>query len=246
MKIITTILLTFIILLLFLYGTLYLFFNLTSRTNSINTNLRPIVIKYPLLRTLLRLHQIGDYRYDIGNNNYKDLEITVYQNRSNKLNSNTLNAISNQLYNILKQPKNVTFVEKELPSDIPVEIDDSQMKSVLKKYPLTNIDKARIQIFVLDKYTQIPTYAGLVRNANSVFLFMEPIKDVSRFQSSSMAAEVGAILHEIGHLLGAEHIDAFDCIMTDKVENYNYGRPTSIRDKYCPEDIIEIQNSFRF
>lgn len=241
MKIFATIFLIIIILLFGLYAILYYSFNLSDPGHWINQKYRQQIIKYPLFRNLLRLHQVGDYRYGFVENNNKNLEIVIFQKDSHKLNPDTYTKVADQIYSLIKQPKQVIFTDKKLDEDINGTVDDQDLKNLTNSYSLNKNNVDYLKIFVLDEYTPIPTYAGIVNNANTIFLFTKPIAGITGGRNPS-AVETSTILHEFGHLLGAGHIDKDNCIMSQKVENIS-GRPTAFTTIYCNEDLQEIRKS---
>lgn len=222
---------------------LYYSFNLSDPSHWLNQKYRNQVIKYPLLRNILRLHQVGDYRYEFVENNNKNLEIIIYQKDNHKLNPDTYAKVADQIYSLVKQPKQVVFTEKKLEESVNGIVDDDDLKKLANSYSLPKNNITYLKIFVLDEYTPIPTYAGIVNNANTIFLFTKPIASITGGRSPA-AVETSTILHEFGHLLGAGHINKDNCIMSEKVENIS-GRPTAFMTTYCREDLEEIDNSLK-
>lgn len=237
-------LLLLIILTAFFFILLYISFNFIAPDNPLNQVFRLKIAKIVPLRKIFKLYQVGDARSDyLTIDNFKKLEITVYSFPGESLNPLTKEKIVDQISQIIEQPKQITIVEKNYREETNAEVDDKMIHSLLKAYPVNLKGQANLQIFILDRYSPQPSFAGLVKNAYSIFLFNQPINNISNFETSTYKIETSTILHEFAHLLGAGHVEKDGCILSEKVENITYGRPTMFTTTYCVEDIEKIESA---
>lgn len=238
--------LLFVILVTFSYAILYYFFNLTNPDNSINKNYRKYIIPNYFLRNIFRFHQAGDARLDFATEkNFKKLIVIAYYQEEEILYPETIELAVSEIKNIVKKSE-ITIKKVPLLMSFSDAVSDDDLRTISKKYPakwpIFN-ETAILQIFILRKYAPFPTFAGLVKDDHNIFIFMDSIRGVSDQQSSTQNAEVSTILHEFGHLLGAEHVNDDSCIMSGKVENIIDGFPTIISNTYCSLDYEEIEKA---
>lgn len=217
-----------------------------SSNNSVNNSFRKKIISNYFLRRILRLSQVGDARFDFATNNeFTRLKIVVYYQNGEVLYQETVEKAVDEIRKVVN--KNEILIKK-LPLTVLIDdfTNDNKLNQLVKKYPSkwsTSEKTAAFQIFILKKYSLHPTYAGLVKDDHNIFIFMDAIKDVSNMQKTTQEAEVSTILHEFGHLLGANHVSNMGCIMNEKVENLTDNFPAIINTSYCPEDLEEINAS---
>jgi hypothetical protein len=242
-KIAVIIFLSLIIIFSFSFSFLFYIFNVAPPENSFSQKYRQTVLQNYVLKEFLRLNQPGDARYDLKNN--QKIRIDVYYQNDLRLRPDTLPRVVLELKQVLAD-KDISYDAQPLGIEINPVINDEGIKELLKQKPVdwSFMDStARVQIFVLKEYEEVPTYVGLVQDANNIFLFMNMIKDVSDQQESSYKIEVSTILHEFAHLLGADHVEAQDCILNERVENVRHGMPVSFRTSFCQQDIEEINKA---
>lgn len=229
------------------FSVLYISFNLTDPANSINTNLRKHVLKHPIPRKLLRLQQVGDARYEYMHQRSRPFEIYLYYQEHVSLEQKTLVSIQREMQFITHKYAGIRVHDPIVISGVGDKIDDEDINAVLDAYaadtPILS-HTVPLHIFLLGYYLPHPSYAGIVSDAHSIVLFKDAIINVSESQQSREAVEISTILHEFGHLAGADHIENSDCIMADTVENLNFfNKISTIRTSYCEEDVQAIQQA---
>jgi len=231
-----------------LYIFLYYTFNLAASDNWINIRYRKIILSRYYLKSLLKLRQIGDARFDYATaNNFTTIILRTYIQSGQTLEPDTLNRVAEEIKRSLTGTKKIIIDKPRMLYDMNESADDAQLTELLQLYrPYISLPEKTftVQIFVLNKYVPEPTYAGLVLNDTSIFIFTDAIRGVSDLQRTPQNAEVSTILHEYAHLLGAEHTDSYNCILLPEVENRTFfNRPAAIVDTYCPSDIEEMRKA---
>lgn len=231
----------------FSFAILYYFLNINSPDNTINNSFRKKIIASFFLRRIFRLNQVGDARYDFtSNEKFKRININVYYQYGEVLYPQTIEKAAFKIQEITKKPKGITIKKIPITTFIQDHVTDQEINLLTKKYPakwITTDDTVTLQIFILKKYNEFPTYAGIVKDAHNIFIFKDSISDVSDRQATTQDAEISTILHEFAHLLGADHVGNPTCILHEKVENLTDNLPTDINTSYCQEDLEAIQDS---
>jgi hypothetical protein len=230
----------------FTYIILSVSFNLTREDNPVNILLRKKVIPYGWARYILRLSQPGDARFDYGTSGeFRQMDIAVYRQDGVSLDPSAMDIVIREIKRVVDKPEGITLGNPELIDESWDTVSDADLLSLTRKYSPKLYFTGKsvpLSIMVLKKYAPHPTYAGLVTDANSIFIFKDAITDVSDRQVSDRDAEVSTILHEFGHLLGADHVPGNGCILSEQVENTTFfNLPSVITDSYCDTDIDEIR-----
>lgn len=247
---ITTFILLVIIFVNAAFCILYISFNLLEPTNQLNVYFRKRVLISSPLRKLFRLSQVGDARYDFMYARNIPLTIHLFYQEGVSLTPKTKNEILNRIQFVTHKYVAGTFEGPRTLQGIHDKVTEEDLKILRTTYAKSTsfFEKSvPLNIFVLNYYTPHPSYAGLVEDANSIFLFKDAIINVSETTDTIPSMEISTILHEFGHLGGAEHIEDPNCIMIDKVESLNFfNKISSIRDSYCEEDVKAIEKALSF
>lgn len=238
----------FFIIISVVYSVFYISFNLTDNNNLVNSEFRLKFIQNHQLRNIFRLRQIGDARYDYKNNaQFPKLSINTYSQEGYELSKETLPLVINEMKRVIDKTDIEIFNDPDQLS-VGNEVDDNKIADLIKSYPAefsSSTKTAPVNIFILSRYSPAPSLIGIVKNDSSIFIFMDPVQNVSDRQKTTTNTEVSTVLHEFAHLLGANHITEDDCILSEKVENLTVNlTPSIITGSYCQKDIEEIQNSF--
>jgi len=242
-KIIISSILIIVIGLIFSFIFLYFLLNLLPKENTVNKKLRVTIAKNITLRNILRLNQVGDAKNDyLSDNNFKKLEIIVYSNHEG-ITDNVKNNILLELSKTIKKPDGITFRTLPLDNFEKEDVDDIEINNLLDNYPILVNKNAVLHIFILNSYIPNSTYAGIVKDANNIIIFIDPIKKLSFYEKNTDNALTSTILHEFAHILGAGHIDDDNCILSSKVENISYDRPKAIIINFCEKDLEEINKN---
>lgn len=247
-KIIIILFLLIFIALTLSFSVFYYFFNLSKPDNYINNSYRKIILSNHLLRTVFRLDQVGDARFDYAvNKNLPKLKIIIYHQIDNNLMPDTMKTVIGEIKKVIEKPVEISVIEKSFPGNLINPVSDEKLKTLVKANPAdwpVFGNTAVLQIFLLGRYTAHPTYAGLVKDSENIFLFMDSIKDISDYQASTEKAETSTIMHEFAHLLGAGHVNDKNCILAGTLENLDEeSMPTYFYTSYCDADLEEINRA---
>lgn len=223
-----------------LFSFFYSSLNLLPPENNLNQFFRPKIIRSPTLRQGLNLRQIGDARHALGTaSHYPTLKITVFETENFSLSTGVLENAKSEIKKVVKKPEGVTLEIKQIEPPHESSVSDESLKKLAADYPA---GKAEVQIFLLGQSESAPSFAGLVTNDHQIYLFMNTIEQVAR-PGAQPALETSTILHEFAHLLGAEHVDHENCLLSPKIEDTSLGLPNIFRDEYCWYDLAEIRDA---
>lgn len=241
-KLITVFLLLLLIIIASAFSLLYLSFNVFEKNNYLNKNYRLKIAHNLFLRKIFKLNQPGDARSDYASNrNFTNLDILVYSPQNLFLDENVKKSLPEKIRMITGKTGQIIITEDSLEDFSSV--NDEDLKSLIKTHPVNFGKNAVLRIFLLPSYDPVPTYAGLVMDPYSIFLFEDSIANISHFEKNSDNAQISTVLHEFAHLLGAGHVKQEGCILSESVEDIKYGRPEKISADFCPADLEEIHRS---
>lgn len=196
------------------------------------------------LRGTFRLSQRGDARSDYYSPApYSKLKVEIFSSSFGTLFPSSVDLITNGLGNVLNKPSGITIEEKTLDTDPPSEIDDSYLQSLANGPIDYTTDTVVMRVYILSSYKNQPTILGQTAGAYSFAVFKSSIENSSNSAPAQEDLEKEVILHEIGHLLGAEHLVGEDCVMNTFVDVTNPGSFTYTPTEYCPADLTAIREA---
>lgn len=243
-KLFTVLLLLAVIAATAAYCMLYIAFNLREPDNFVNRSFRKQVLRILPLRSALRMDQIGDARYAYAASPSLPLTAYVYVQSGVSLRPGALDTFAREVEPVTHKTLRTAWETPQVLYDRPDKVNDRDIADLTATYE-TGMQllprESPLFIFVLKYYLEHPSYAGLAVNADTIILFETAMENVSDTPEILEEVQASTLLHEFGHLLGADHIRATGCVMEDTVENLNFYRKlTGAHDSYCPQDIEAI------
>lgn len=191
-------------------------------------------------RTIFRLNERGDARNDYYQAApYSKLVFEVYSGTSGNLYPGSVDLLKNELGSVIKKPGGIKVTEEDFGT-VPTEVTEKYLNNLAKDFPDYTSDTAVIRIYVMSTLKGETDILGQTIGAYSFALFKDSIEENGPSGSVAKDLEKEAILHEIGHLLGAEHIPNQECVMNALVDSNDITTLTFTPTTYCPEDLATI------
>ena len=207
----------------------------------LSKSIKERVIKYPSIVSFLNLNEPGDSRYLYLNPENQQIKVNIYS--VNRMVPDE--RIGNWLNEIISE----TTGKKVFLSDLI--LLNYKNEELLNNEDLNNIRKLLIsetgtasdlKIVYVSSYSEKPSSIGLVIHRDTIYIFKDALNNLSQKGAVNNILEKTTIMHEWGHLLGVNHIDNDDCVMSEIVEVYDnpsYGN--SLPTKYCWEELEAIK-----
>lgn len=211
----------------------------------VKDSFRPSFIESLFLRRAFQLNQPGDARGDYySNKQFTKLKVEVYRSSYGTLYQSSVDLIKKGADGVINKPEGIFIEDKEL-DDVPRKVADNFIDKLSDDIPRYSKNTAIIRVYILSTYEPHPTLTGQATGAYGFVIFKNSILESSKSQSVREDVEIETILHEIGHLLGAKHLDSGNCVMNKAVDVPNIVIINLIPTEYCFKDIQAIKEANR-
>ena len=233
---------TLILIILSIYLILFYSFQWADPENTINVELRPIIIRQQTIKNLFKLNRIGDNVYTYTNPQYPTITVEVDYQSDITLTPELDLWIDNMINDTLGKKVEVIIDDNNqlTPKSSYTDKELFQLTSSQVHYRSTT---PYLHIIYLSSSSEVPTNAGRVVNHDTIYMFANVLGSLSDKVDIQLMLEQSTLMHEYGHLLGVEHIDQENCIMSKKVEVYGSSRYQggNIPIDFCPETLYQLK-----
>lgn len=197
-------------------------FRIADPSNAINRQYRPLFVHSQILRKLFFLDRPGDNRFVYFSPQKTKLAVEVdFQNHRDP-NTEVVSWIKDLVFDTLWKDDVEVSVSKEDRIEDVEEFSDQQLVTLERKtrnlFPKRN--ESYLHIVYISQSSEVPTNTGLTLTGDTIFIFRDAMVSLSERSSIRALVEESTIRHEFGHLLGLEHVDRPDCVMSERVEVY--------------------------
>lgn len=232
------------VLLAFAYISLLRSFAIADEENPVNQKYRQTVLKSGVLRKLFFLNRPGDSRYEYFSPYRNTLLVEVDFQAGRQPNVEVKDWIRGLAAETIRKDVRVEVSQEEKIGDVE-SFSDEELRDLAKATRDFTPESRHPYMHVMYVSTsgEYPSNTGLVLTDQDVFIFQDRIKELSDQATVRKLVEVSTIKHELGHLLGLEHVDREDCVMSELVEVYHPGKYSfeSIPTEFCEESLQELQ-----
>ncbi len=221
------------------------FANSSAQDNWFNNNWREKFARSTILRTVFNLRWDGDAKTDyLLNNTYTNILIEVDRQEDCSINPEVWDGVISEMKCVTKKTGEITVEESDTIPLARESYTSEQTRGMANRYRnnKTKGDTALLHIVCLNTYAEAPSNIGLTVYENGIVLFWNALKRVAGSNTIALNKFISStILHEFGHQLGVDHIEAPFCLMNAEVESPPLDRPVYIQTTYCDEEIAAIE-----
>lgn len=227
-----------------LYVFLLYSFRLADPLNSFNQRNRNFFLQSKLTRSLFFLNRPGDARFDYLSSKSDSVLVEIDYQVGRKPNENLEEWVGGVISELLRKDVEIYISEQREISDVD-EFSDRELRrlaEITRDYSSSK-EQNYLHVLYVSKSFEAPSNTGLVLTADGFFIFKDGIDSLSENSGIRSLIEESTIKHELGHLLGLEHVDSENCIMSERVEVYE-GRKyqfESIPSEFCEESLEELR-----
>jgi hypothetical protein len=232
-----------ILLILIITGVVIYGLHLGGSDNPINKELRSSILKSTLTKSVLALNDPGDHKFMYASPATSSITVEVDVQAGIVPHPSLKSWLEGMLKETLGKQADVRI---DYDNNIPPQTSFTytELLSIAKKTrdPLLAAQANYLHIIYLSSSANEPTNAGMVLTSTDMFIFKHVINELNQMESIRARIEHSTIKHEWAHLLGIDHVDQENCIMSPRVEVYENRRfqGGNIPTEYCPETLFLI------
>lgn len=235
---------TFVFTFIMLSYVFFLYHFRISEENLFNQRYRPYFLRSAIAREIFFLDRIGDARFEYFNTGKQVVLVEIDYQAGKEPNIDIEQWISGLIFHTLRKDVEIRISqEKKIPDRDG--FSDKELIKLAKNTRNLGPDKDRsyLHLVYVSKSIEALTNTGLVLTAGDIFIFVDRIRELSNKDSIRSRIEQSTIKHEFGHLLGLEHVDSENCIMSERVEVYEKKRFQfeNIPTDYCEETLDNLR-----
>lgn len=221
-------------------------FRTSDASNSVNQRYRSLFLRSEIARKLLFLDRPGDGRFEYFSPEREMVLVEIdYQRRLP--NENIKGWVEDMIRQTLRKEAVIQNPERE---EIPGVDGFTDQDLLALEKETRDFFPQRAQSYLHILYVSgshdAPSNTGLTLSDNAIFIFQGRIGELSGQRQTWALIERSTIMHEFGHLLGLEHVDRDDCVMSERVEVYEKRKYQfeSIPTEFC-EESMDLLRSIR-
>lgn len=237
--------LTIVFLLLVTYFILFTSFHHLDRGNFFDSLTREPLLKSPITRTVFLLHEWGDARFEYLSPKKDTIFVEIDYQLDKEPGIDVEKITTEMIKDLLGKNTEVKYTQDKNIPDI-ADFTDKHIKSILKatrNHKATNTSNY-LHIIYLSKSRVEPNNSGWVVGEDEIIIFKDTIDDLSNDPEILARVEESTIKHEFGHLLGVDHIERDNCIMSISVEVHDGDKyqKENIPTDFCGETLVAIDD----
>jgi hypothetical protein len=203
--------------------------------------IKRILVRDPVLVNLINLNEPGDGRYIYLKSN-QPIQVNVYYQTGFAPNPQLSTWVTQMISQSISQKVNTTVNPEPLTG---IKDDYSNLDLNLIRSNLLHPEKSGpiLNLVYLSSYHDYPSYVGLTLHRDTIFLFKQAMNETSNTPAETSAMEQSTIMHEWGHIIGLDHTELTDCIMSAQVEAFERGSgyKNNFLTQYCSDELYQFQ-----
>lgn len=197
-------------------------------------------IKHPFLVDLVGLNEPGDHRFFYADSKYPQVQVKLVSLGEVEIDDEAGGWIKDVIKETTSKRSKIKFQGLDIKAKPTY--TDRQLNEV-RELVNENYETPVLYVIYLTKYEEQPGLAGITLHKDTIFIFKSTLEELNQNDKLVDRLEESTIMHEWAHLLGVEHTEDENCIMSQKIDVYQ--NPDSwegfIPIEYCSSTMLQIK-----